>query len=480
MSSESSNTSLRHFLTGMRGNIQSWVYPGLIILATIKIITGISCLALILTPICRGRLSRQKHLWLVRKRYLHSDSKTPYFVPNSSLVVVMCELLSSALYVMLACVNYSNFKDGFVSSRRAHHMTSTLGYGISFLPTFISVWLTGWGLLYSCHCPNSNVNKQVINFFGPRMYNSCWIIGCLLVVVIMAHWAIALGRVYAELWNHRVELLGILAKIGPHLIDSPAQINQGLLLLLQNSRVAFMDSGSKLVKHMRVLAGFWLACEFLLVALYVFILQRLVKLIRRLLRFCEAEQFEILNRPGSANNPIPVSKRGVHKSVVALSAFRQQLRFLAVYNFSITLVLLGEVTSACLHFYACGRPWDAVLMGVLSVVVMVPSIFLSPVLLYQSWRIITERSVSQTEESQLVEVPIASESIKPEHRLFHERLWKWYNGRRLDENECLQLDGHSLTKIQSRRSCSSSFGAGQDEFIYMNSFTKGSPLHDNL
>ncbi|MBW0524146.1 hypothetical protein O181_063861 [Austropuccinia psidii MF-1] len=465
MSSLSPEHILHEFLTPTGGDVPAWTYPALIIMAAIKIITGLGCLALILTPIFRGRRSRKRHLWLVRKRYPTLESNAPYFVPNSSLIIAICELLSSGSYLMLACLNYSRFKQKLADTNEVLHITLTIGYGISFLPTFLGVWLTGWGLLYSCHCPNQNIKKQVIHFFSPRIYNAFWIIGCVLVVVVIANWAIVVESILESCWNARNQLFELLSTIPPLLLKRHVPIDHGLAKLLEARRSEYLKSLSKVIKILRAWAGLWLGFEFFLIAFYIFILQRLAKLIRRLLRFCEAEEFEILNGPGSANNPKPVSKREVHKSVVALSAFRQQLRFLALYNFSITLVLLGEAASASTQFYACGRFTDPNLMGLLSIVVMVPSTFLSPVLLYQSWRIVTERSVTEASKPQPMDDPQSIDFLMHEHRLFHEQLWKWYDSRCLDETECLQLDGHFLTFVQNPQSFASGLVDGQNQSV---------------
>ncbi|MBW0473172.1 hypothetical protein O181_012887 [Austropuccinia psidii MF-1] len=400
------------------GSINPSVFPVLIFFMIIKAITAFGCMALIFIPIFRKRSSSKTHWWLIRRQYLETHNDTPYLVPNRSLVVAVCELMSSLTYIMLAGMSYVRLKHQI-----SHHQTLIiiLCYGISFLPTFIGLWLAGWGLLYSSHCPHKKIKSQFTRIFSPRVFNLSWVTGSILFVIIVMQWGILLERYVRVFRQKQEDLVSFSDTAGVLFSNSTYRADELVLKELKAKETALNDEFHKLIALFEAWAACWVVLEIFLIVFYIFIFQRLVKLIRRLLRLCEAEKFVILNKSDINNSPKDSSED--QKSVAAISAFRKRLQFLALYIFSISLALLGEVAVAFANFYASQRLTNLALISVLSILIMLPSTFLSPILLFQAWQVISQRSVPESDEYESINLAKQIASAAHEEHTFPQDVW---------------------------------------------------------
>lgn len=106
-----------------------WALNLLIAFAVWRVLVMLSCVAVLVIPLYRGPASVKKHLWLIRKRFspegnllstwscdshiceecwitfTFSGDRMPFLVPNRCMTTLF-ELVSNALYFIIACLNY--------------------------------------------------------------------------------------------------------------------------------------------------------------------------------------------------------------------------------------------------------------------------------------------------------------------------------------------------------------------------------------
>ncbi|KAH9446220.1 hypothetical protein Pst134EA_023218 [Puccinia striiformis f. sp. tritici] len=405
-----------------------------------------------------GRIVSKRHLWLTRCTYIGS-SKIPYIVPNRSMVVALFELVASILFVTHICLDYLVTDHPQVTVNKIVFWNTIGG-----LPSWLSIWLTGWSLLYMCQGPQHGSSKPNRRFPPPWAYNLAWISGWFLAFVWVAfncnNISATTGQVDLEMRN----LTQIMIREHGLPVNSPEHRK----LALENK--AELQHFSDYLARNRALSlrwvASWIALGIVLVLFYIFILKLLVQKIREVLRQCEAEQFTFLNE--KCDEALQAEKQLiVEKSLAPLHALRQELRLLRLFSFSIMTVLLAEVFVRACQYWTITQDHSSEFFIKFSLVsVMIPSVFMSPVLLLQCWKGFTSHApirVSQVgSDNQQRDVRQSMEMgsmIKPgwstladnagntsqnstnfQLPAFYQKLFWWYDNPDADERDCLHIE----------------------------------------
>ncbi|KAG0139825.1 hypothetical protein CROQUDRAFT_665963 [Cronartium quercuum f. sp. fusiforme G11] len=173
-------------------------YTILIILSIIHACTIVFCGAVIAIPYWRKRERGKKMVWLLKKFYV-SESRKIYWIPNTSLAVAICQLLTSCFCEIYTYVDYASLKSPEFAGRMS------LGVCVQFmwLFSFYSYFVTSWGALNTCLCsphPSAVLNKRLISrpIF---LYFVCTLIP-VLVTIITLTWSIVLAVAYHHEIHH--------------------------------------------------------------------------------------------------------------------------------------------------------------------------------------------------------------------------------------------------------------------------------------
>ncbi|KAI7946175.1 hypothetical protein MJO29_012563 [Puccinia striiformis f. sp. tritici] len=458
MDSSRSFDDLHHFHDLINPKPSSGVFWGLLAFAIFKAFTILICLGVIIIPFFQGRIVSKRHLWLTRCTYIGS-SKIPYIVPNRSMVVALFELVASILFVTHICLDYLVTDHPQVTVNKIVFWNTIGG-----LPSWLSIWLTGWSLLYMCQGPQHGSSKPNRRFPPPWAYNLAWISGWFLAFVWVAfncnNISATTGQVDLEMRN----LTQIMIREHGLPVNSPEHRK----LALENK--AELQHFSDYLARNRALSlrwvASWIALGIVLVLFYIFILKLLVQKIREVLRQCEAEQFTFLNE--KCDEALQAEKQLiVEKSLAPLHALRQELRLLRLFSFSIMTVLLAEVFVRACQYWTITQDHSSEFFIKFSLVsVMIPSVFMSPVLLLQCWKGFTSHApirVSQVgSDNQQRDVRQSMEMgsmIKPgwstladnagntsqnstnfQLPAFYQKLFWWYDNPDADERDCLHIE----------------------------------------
>ncbi|KAI9631074.1 hypothetical protein KEM48_013332 [Puccinia striiformis f. sp. tritici PST-130] len=312
--------------------------------------------------------------------------------------------------------------------------------------------------------PQHGSSKPNRRFPPPWAYNLAWISGWFLAFVWVAfncnNISATTGQVDLEMRN----LTQIMIREHGLPVNSPEHRK----LALENK--AELQHFSDYLARNRALSlrwvASWIALGIVLVLFYIFILKLLVQKIREVLRQCEAEQFTFLNE--KCDEALQAEKQLiVEKSLAPLHALRQELRLLRLFSFSIMTVLLAEVFVRACQYWTITQDHSSEFFIKFSLVsVMIPSVFMSPVLLLQCWKGFTSHApirVSQVgSDNQQRDVRQSMEMgsmIKPgwstladnagntsqnstnfQLPAFYQKLFWWYDNPDADERDCLHIE----------------------------------------
>ncbi|EGG04616.1 uncharacterized protein MELLADRAFT_72339 [Melampsora larici-populina 98AG31] len=147
------------------------------------------CAGIMIIPVFKGSDSRKRHYYLVRRVYPEGGNGMPYLVPNRCMIIVVCELVTSVLYVVLGCLNYSFYSN--VSSHQDPRPVTMVWFVIAWLPSYVGMVMATFGLCYACLCDvDGTKNKKYSRILTPIVYNSIWISWSLLAIGMISYWAV--------------------------------------------------------------------------------------------------------------------------------------------------------------------------------------------------------------------------------------------------------------------------------------------------
>ncbi|EGG10616.1 uncharacterized protein MELLADRAFT_93647 [Melampsora larici-populina 98AG31] len=154
-----------------------------------------------------GEGEGQRMIWLLKKFYI-TESKKTYWIPNTSLAVAICQLLTSCFCEIYTYVDYASLK----SPEFAGKMSLGICVQFMWLFNFYSYFVTSWGALNTClHLkflfislclphPSSVLTKRVIS--QPMiLYIFCTGVP-ILVTIITLTWSIILAIAYRKEIDH--------------------------------------------------------------------------------------------------------------------------------------------------------------------------------------------------------------------------------------------------------------------------------------
>merc|ERR1712137_329583 len=150
-------------------------------------------------PLGKGHASRKKHWFLFRGVYPEPGRGIPYVVPNRSMIIVVCELFSSILYLLAACENYKTYKHlGLEEGSSGWFLV--LWYGLTWLPSYLGIMMSAFSLCYACLCDvNGNKKSKIPQLLTPAVYNSAWTLWTIITISFMAFWTFRMTQATSEL-----------------------------------------------------------------------------------------------------------------------------------------------------------------------------------------------------------------------------------------------------------------------------------------
>ncbi|WAQ90033.1 hypothetical protein PtA15_12A18 [Puccinia triticina] len=316
--------------------------------------------------------------------------------------------------------------------------------------------------------PRPGSAKKIGRFPSPWAYNTSWMSGWILAIVLVAYtchkFKMMSGPIHAQLHDIH-EMMVQRTKLH---FDSPE-----FRTLSAGIQDGFQHFYTQMAKRKTVILGWvtgWMALGILLVLFYIFIMQLLVRKIGKVLRLCEAEHLTFLNQ--TCDQDFQAEKLEiVEKSLVPLQALRQELRLLMFFSFSVMMVLLAEVSICAYRFWSIKRGhFSAFMIEFTLVSAMIPSVFMSPVLLVQCWTGLISYAPAhdahetqdnqQTDRTHGIEMgrskkggwsnlidqhtAEASSQVSTKFQLpaFYQKLFWWYANPDTDDIDCLHIQSN--------------------------------------
>ncbi|EGG11667.1 uncharacterized protein MELLADRAFT_70812 [Melampsora larici-populina 98AG31] len=349
-----------------------WALNCLITFTIMRILLILSCLIIIITPFFRGPISRKKNLFLFNKIYSQSGNGIPYFVPNRCLIISVCELFSSVLYVFSAVGNYRLYS----GSEPVH---GPIGYictwfGLEWLPAFLGIWLSSWSLVHACLCDvkGDNQNQRFSKLLTPLLYNSIWLTVSLVVIMLTTYWAL-----------RTTQILIIISPVKEHLFDllqtsiKSWSINHDLK---QIPTVELFSEGDFLHQYLEKLspiivawAQTWLAFAIVLTAFYLFIVSVLLRMLRQVLHIRDSEAMSIQ------------AQSSIWKEL------EDEFWFLSRSSVIVALSLGTQILVMVFQSISSTHPQDIDWRMGSAIVCQIPGVFMVPAQLLQSRRILFEK-----------------------------------------------------------------------------------------
>lgn len=350
----------------------SWALALLIVFGVMRGIIILICAAIILTPVFKGVASRKKHLFLIRRVYMEHGQQMPYIVPNRSMIIALCELVSSTLYVITA---YSNYRyDSEPDYPRGPVGYVFTWYGIAWLPAYLGIWLSTWSLIHACLSNVEGTGNKGTRFLIPVVFNSIWKSWSLVVIGVTSFWAVRGVRIMTLIEGNMLQAATLLKESAESwdLNRSFAGIPIGSILELRNRLFMFQD---QLKYTSWRWAGCWISFAVVLAVCYLTTVRSLLRMLRELLRIRDSDIWIRQARP------------------TIWQEVDREICFLSRSSIAIALAIFSQI---CVSIYQClsGAHLRHPNWRIGSAIInQLPGIFMVPAQLFQSWRIFSERSV---------------------------------------------------------------------------------------
>ncbi|KAH9811049.1 hypothetical protein DFH28DRAFT_901413 [Melampsora americana] len=364
----------------MQPQFPSWALALLIVFGVMRGIIILICGAIILTPVFKGAASRKKHFFLIRRVYLNNGQKTPYIVPNRSMIIALCELLSSALYVITAYSNYRYDSD-------TEYPQGPLGYLL--MCAYLGIWISAWSLTHACLSNVDGTTNKRTRFLTPAAYNSIWISWSLLVIGVTSFWAIRSVRVLISIERNMLQASSMLNEAA-NSWDIDHSFSGIPIVTLSELRHSLFGLQDQLKRISWGWAACWISFAFVLVAFYLITVRSLLRMLRELLRIRDLEIWT------------------QHSRSTIWSEVEREICFLSGSSIALTLAIFSQI---CVSIYQSlsGAHLTHLKWRIgSSIIIQLPGVFMVPAQLLQSWRLFSERSV-------LVEPQVHTISMNAKH-----------------------------------------------------------------
>lgn len=409
----------------------AWALAILIFFAVMRGILIVVCIAIMVIPLGKGPASRKKHWFLFRRIYSRPGRCTPYVVPNRSMIIAVGELCSSILYMVAACENYEIYKHlGLRPGSIGWYLI--LWYGLTWLPSYIGIMLSAWSLCYACLCDVAEIkNSRFPRMLTPAVYNAAWSSWLIISIALMAYWSILIARnchATEMIVNRILELLRRAAFSWE--TDGTTQISWSVFVHELTLSAHQVDEIGTLIYGWCIT---WIVLAVLLAVFYLFTVQLLLRMLNQIL--CKRE-LDAMVVDAQLSSPI-------------WPELEKEFRFLCKSSSLVTLSILSQIAEVAYQTYS-GKNLVKLNWRIASAIAtQLPGVFMTPALLVQSWRIVTERS----DESKFQQVPLAFGDQNIPQMTSHILGWDttvfWDNERELESSNFPGL--HEVQSTKSKK-----------------------------
>ncbi|KAH9811050.1 hypothetical protein DFH28DRAFT_983541 [Melampsora americana] len=360
-----------------------WALAILLSFVCLRGMTVLICVGIVIVPLIKGAKSRKKHFLLIRRVYSEGRNQTPYIVPNRCLVIVICELFSSLIYLMTAYSNY--IYDSATEYPQGVTNQIVTWYEFAWLPAYVGIWISTWSLVHSCLRNVDGTQRHRLRFLTPRVYNFLWTSWPILVIFITTYWAVRINTLTNSIdiiMSYTEKLLRKSAKNWDVHQDF-SKIPLGTLIMNRDSLFRYRDVLRNLAFFC---TGSWMAFGLVLGICYLTTVRILLRMLRQVLRIRDTEAWIL-----KAQSPI-------------WRELEQEIRFLSGCSWALTLAIGSQVCASIFQLLSARHLTDPKWRIGSSIVDHLPGIFMVPVQLLQSWRILSEHSVA--DESEFRNIPL--------------------------------------------------------------------------
>ncbi|KAG0148657.1 hypothetical protein CROQUDRAFT_654489 [Cronartium quercuum f. sp. fusiforme G11] len=359
----------------VRPHFTTWVNPLFIGLAVWHGLVMLSCVTILAIPFYKGPSSRKQHSWMISGHYPLQSSGIPYIVPNRCMVIALCEFFSNVMYLFLAGVCYlwrSTTDSPFFSQYL------TLWYAIGWLFSYLGIWLAGWGLCYACLCDVQRARRQKFaRVLTPIVYNTAWMSWSIVTIALMGFLASSMCRSGNSLRESSQRLISLLNEASAAWEDTK-DIAEHPLSVLISQRTVILQGVNLLTWKYRQWCLVWIGLDVVLAIFYSFTAVYLLRMTRSLL---VRRDIEKLACPGDLPSLI-------------WDELKHEFRFLSRSCGIISTALGCEIGVAVYQFYYGSHLHSMKWTTASVLIVHIPGLVISPSLLFQSWRIFTERNAA--------------------------------------------------------------------------------------
>ncbi|KAG0149430.1 hypothetical protein CROQUDRAFT_74304 [Cronartium quercuum f. sp. fusiforme G11] len=340
------------------------VLASLIFFIVFRALIVLSSLGIMIFPALKGRASRKRHYFVLRKIYSNEFRGMPYLVPNRCMVIVLGELMSNVLYLVSACVNYQFYTQSEIP--KATHMP---------ICSYLGIWLAGWGLVHACFCEVELTKKRrPFWILTPRVYNTLWISWMVLVTLMIIYFSMK-SFYYFEEMKKMITVLLKMSEQAAKILDVDLNYSHIPLTQLLARRDAVFRVLDRFVNTADVVAKVWVGMYVILVLFYAVTVRYLLRILQKTLFLAKSET---------------LAPRGQFAPAI-WTELEAEFRYLSRCFFLLTLSLVGHICASLVDMWSIHRIESLTSKVLISLADQVPGILIAPTLLTQSARIFTER-----------------------------------------------------------------------------------------
>lgn len=354
----------------------------------------------------------------------------PYLVPNRCMIIVIGELLSNMLYLGEAWFTYRYYTEG--GEEGGFRKLWLFWYTASWLPSYLGVVLSSWGLCYACFCEVSGTDKRRSSrIMSPAFYNSIWITWAALATIATVYWASRAITLFSNFQDH-FKLMHNMLEHSSTSWDRYHDLEKvPIRLILLDMNTLFHD-WAKVRTWMVWWGNTWAVLGSALLVFYLFVVWVLLTMFKKVLKMREIDSMTVSVAWAS---PIWVE-------------LELEFRFLLRSSFIIALSIGAQVFEGLYQAIAAER-LDVRSWRIASVLVsQVPGMCMAPALLLQSWHIFTERSKNESQFHR-----VATDATKETIPRMTSQLLGWDTTPYLDEEVNLQVA--NFPGLRPAQSCQS-------------------------
>ncbi|MBW0478493.1 hypothetical protein O181_018208 [Austropuccinia psidii MF-1] len=390
----------------------------LVAFGSIHAATVLVCIPILLVPALGGREARKKHFWFFRKQYVPM-STTPYHIMNSGFVVVISQLVSSLIFIAYIILDYFSLDSTSFHLRAFLHVC----WEFCLLPGYFGFHVTAFGSLYTCLCSPRYTAKRRSKFTHPFFLNFVFYTLPVIITMQTLVWGVALAiciRLEGSAYHSLIDYLEIVAEdwVPGHRISPTVQ--QASFKLFKD----YISKGDCFLKCWLWSSRCWTAIGLALAIFYAINVVALLRLLKRCLK-AASSPMALSNRSQSLTVDALCGTVDKHKSMIPCVKMRDEQKesseglkpskvtsqpsakdlrdgyiYLVGHSSIMLLDLLLHVICTFLRTtrinkLSTNKKWRSSSIWI----VLMGSCLGSVAMLFNSWRILTERDKTQIQKS---------------------------------------------------------------------------------